>query len=217
MSNMTEAHNIVPYTSGITKPLNGQRLATVTYKTDKLTGTKPASVACSIPQVDTEAMKAHIDEFIPHIKTLVERTQDAIIRERHEASATLVSDKDIDIEHVIEYLNAESTGGRLTKAQVVEWFDENIADPLAVALATKMGVSENPTEEQSNRIENLLKEFRNNIGALTAGNMKYDPDTCNVLQKAISFAPADDILKERFNQRLDTMKKQIPKSLLDAL
>ena len=60
MSNISDTHNIAGYISGTTKPFAGQRLATVTYKIDKKTGIKPASVCASIPAVAASDINVHI-------------------------------------------------------------------------------------------------------------------------------------------------------------
>lgn len=217
MSNISNVHNITGYVSGTTKPFAGQRLATVTYKVDKKTGIKPDSVCASVPMVATNELTANLNAFIPHIQALVERTQDSIIRTLHESKCSVVSDEAISIAAVLEYLNETASGGRLTKAMVCEWFDNEIADNLAVALATKLGVSETPTNEQSQYIETMLSSFKNSIGALSAGATKYDPATCGQLIKALSFAPADDALAVRFIARLETMQRVVPTSIVDAL
>lgn len=216
MSNVSNVHNIAAYTSGVTKPFTGQRLATVTYKVDKKSNVKPASVCASIPVLDEQEVMHNCDKFKDHIIALVERTQDKIIRSIHEAGKTQVQDSEISLDSVINFLNEESTGGRLNKAIVQEWFDSTVADPLAVALANKLGVSEQPTQEQSNKIEQLLLQFRDKFGALTAGATKYDPNTCEQLQKALSLVPEDE-LAIKFNNKLDVMKKKVPESISDAL
>lgn len=217
MSNISNTHNIKPYTIGVTKPFSGQRLATVTYKTDKDTGIKPESVCVSIPAVTEGDVVDKIEQFIPHIIALVERTQDKIIRTMHESKSSVVGDNDISVTSVLEFLAEESTGGRITKDIANAWFDSVIADPLAIALASRLGVSEEPTQEQSNKIEVMLKDFKENISALSAGNTKHSPDICVVLKKAIAFAPQDDVLASKFNARLDVMMKKVPVSIADAL
>lgn len=217
MSNVSNIHNIVPYVIGVTKPFSGQRLATVTYKTDKVTGIKPESVCVSVPPVSEQDIRTHMEEFIPHVKALIERSQDAIIRNLHESKKENVSDSELSVESVLEFLNEEASGGRVTKKDAQEWFDAVIADPLAVALANRLGVSEEPTQEQSAKIEKMLADFKSNVASLTAGNVKHSPDVCAVLKKAIAFAPQDDVLANKFNARLDVMMRKVPSSIADAL
>lgn len=217
MSNISNTHNIKEYVIGVTKPFTGQRLAKVTYKIDKTTGIKPESVCVSVPVVSDSDIADKIEQFIPHIKALVERTQDTIIRTLHESKASVVSDSDISMNAVLEYLNEENSGGRVTKKDASEWFDSVLSDPLAIALASKLGVSTNPSTEDSDKIEKLVSEFKNNISALTAGNVKYDPPVCDVLAKALALAPEEDNMRIKFEKRLDNMRKVIHKSIADAL
>lgn len=217
MSNIDTKHNVRPYTSGVTKAFTGQRLATVTYKTDKVSGIKPDSVCVSVPMINQQDVITNQNYFLKHMITLCERTQDGIIRDAHEAGKIDISDDEISIDSVIAYLEAESTGGRMTKVAATQWFDNVLADSIAVALASKLGISEVPTKEESDKIDMLLSDFRNSIGALTAGNTSYDNGTCLQLKKALSFAPEDDVIAEKFNNRLDTMMKKVPKSLMDSL
>jgi hypothetical protein len=216
MSVIDNKHNVVAYTSSVTKAFAGQRLATVTYKVDKVSGIKPASVAVSIPQIAPMDVQSKMVDFIPHIVALCERTQDNIIRGLHEAGRTVVDTEEIDVDSILAYLNAESTGGRLSKVAVIAWFNENLADSLMMAIAEKMGVS-SPSNEEAEVIEAKIAIFRDKISSLTAGNVSYDAQTCTVLQKALGFAPAGDMIASRFIARLDTMQKKVPVSMIDAL
>lgn len=217
MSAISNVHNIKEYTIGVTKPLTGQRLAKVTYKVDKTTGIKPDSVCVSVPAINQNDIVNNIDKFVPHIVSLVERTQDLIIRAIHESKASVVQDSDISIEKVLEYLNEESSGGRITKKDAQEWFTQTIEDPLTIALCNKLGVSETPTQAESEKINKLVEEFKNNISSLTAGNVKYAPDVCGVLSKALAFAPQEDDMRIKFQTRLDGMMKKVNSSIADAL
>lgn len=217
MSNISNVHNITAYTTGVTKPYSGQRLSTITYKTDRTTQVKRDSVCVSVPVIVSNDIAIRINEFLPHITALCERTQDAIIRSVHESGRTQVQDSDISVSAVLEYLNADAGGGRITKVQAAEWFDTVIADPLAVALASRLGASVNPTQEQADHIESLLGDFKDKISSLTAGNTKHNTDTITVLRKAISFAPAQDVIAEKFIARLDVMSRKVSVSIADAL
>lgn len=217
MSNISNTHNIKEYVIGVTKPFTGQRLAKVTYKVDKTTGIKPESVCVSIPGISTDDVMNKFEEFMPHVIALCERTQDLIIRNIHESKNVNVSDDEITVAKILEFLNEESTGGRITKKDASDWFDSVLSDPLTLALASKLGVSEVPTKEQSDKITKLVEDFRNNISALTAGNVKYDPPVCEVMRKALAFAPAEDMMRVRFEKRLDNMTHKVHTSIMDAL
>lgn len=217
MSNVSNTHNIKEYVIGVTKPFTGQRLAKVTYKVDKTTGVKPDSVCVSVPPIASTVIMDNFEQFIPHILALCERTQDNIIRTIHESKCSVVQDDDISVSAILEFLNEESSGGRITKKDAIEWFNNTLEDPLTLALSTKLGVSAEPSKEESDKVTKLVEEFKNNISALTAGNVKYNPDVCTVLQKALSFAPPEDMMRVRFEKRLDNMMNKVHSSIADAL
>lgn len=217
MSNVSSVHNIKEYVIGVTKPFTGQRLAKVTYKVDKSTGIKPESVCVSVPPISQDDVMNSFEQFIPHLLGMIERTQDNMIRVIHESKCSVVQDDDISIARVLEFLNEESSGGRITKKDAIEWFNNTLEDPLTLALSAKLGVSEEPSKEESDKVTKLVEEFKNNISALTAGNVKYNPDVCTVLAKALSFAPVEDQMRVRFEKRLDNMMNKVHSSIADAL
>lgn len=217
MSAISNTHNIKEYVIGVTKPFTGQRLSKITYKIDKVSGVKPDSVCVSVPLIDQEHVMNNFDKFLPHVIALCERTQDLIIRTLHESKSSVVSDNEISVGNILEYLNEESSGGRVTKKDAAEWFDTVLSDPLAIALASKLGVSEEPSKEDSDKIERLVSEFKNNISALTAGNVKYDPPVCDVLAKALALAPEEDVMRIKFEKRLDNMRNKVHSSISGAL
>lgn len=217
MSNISSVHNIKEYVIGVTKPFTGQRLAKVTYKMDKVSGIKPDSVCVSVPPISQDDVMNSFEQFIPHLLGMIERTQDNIIRTIHESKASVIQDDDISIVKVLEFLNEENSGGRITKKDAIEWFNNTLEDPLTLALSAKMGVSAEPSKEESDKVTRLVEEFKNNISALTAGNVKYSPPVCEVLAKALSFAPSDDVMRVRFEKRLDNMMNKVHSSIADAL
>lgn len=217
MSTISNTHNISPYISGTTKPFTGQRLATVTYKVNKETKLKPDSVCASIPQIQKEEVQDYIHRFMPHIIKLAEKAQDGIIRAIHESGASVVQSSAISMESILEYMEQESTGGRLTKVQVSEWFTNAIEEDLGVALAMRLGISDVPSDEEEERITKMVEQFKEGISALTSGATKYAPDMCVQLKKALAFAPQDDAIAQKFIARLDTMQNKVPVSIFDAL
>lgn len=222
----TANHNVVPYVSGKTKPFDGQRLATVTYKTitDKshpLCGVKRESKAVSLPLIADDVIANNLAALMPHIKSMLYKTQDAMIREILDSGNNVVSidNAAVSIPAICDYLDNSNESGRLTKESVATWFDSSIADTLMVTLAEKLGVSETPSNEDSKRIEAIVNGFKDKVSALAGGKTSYEPKLCESLKKCIALAPADDVLAARFTARLDKMIADANKSvdLFDAL
>src|ERR1700742_1708845 len=142
MSNVSNVHQIVPFDSTKSKPFSGQRLSKISYKTRKVNGveSKLQSMCVSIPSIEHAEVVQNLTAFTGHVIALIESTQDAMIREMYESGLTNVPETSISIAKVLEYLDAQSSGSRLTKDEIIAWFDTSLADTLSIAFADKLGV-----------------------------------------------------------------------------
>lgn len=220
----TATHTVVAYESGKTKPLNGQRLASFSWKTsndkDSLWfGIKRPSKAVSVPHLTAAQITENMHALAPHLITYLESVQDKIIREMLESSDNLlhVSQESIDVPAILEYLEDSNESGRLTKDTVKVWFKEKIADSLMVQLAEKLGVGDEPTSEDSAKIEKIVAAFEGKVASLAGGKTSYDAATAKQLQKCISLVPEGDVIADKFTVRLQRMIDAPEVSLLDAL
>jgi hypothetical protein len=218
-------HSVVPYISGTTKPFTGQRLITITYKTvtDKnsaLFNIKRDSKCVSVPMIAAEEITSNLQALIPHIRAMLEDTQKAIVREMIDSrNVSSVNVDDISIASCVEYLeSSDNEGGRLTKESVGVWFDSNVADMLAIAIADKLGVSNVPTQQESDKVLATIAAFKGNITALAGGKTSYPAAIASKLKQAIELgAPAGDVIASKFVARLDKMIATPAVNLLDCL
>jgi hypothetical protein len=206
----TAAHSVVSYDPKASKPFTGQRLAKVTYKTvtdknSELYGIKRESKCVSIPLIPTESVVNNITALAPYVVEYLHSVQDKIIRERVDANAAHITQEEISIPAIIDWLDTNNESGRLTKESVAAWFNENVAESLAVTLASSMGVSEVPSNEESERILAVVEAFKNKVASLAGGKTSYEPKVCKSLLKALDLAPAGDVLATRFSARLQKM------------
>lgn len=221
------AHTVIPFVSGKTVAFTGQRLAVVTYKTitDKsnaLCGVKRESKAVSLPRLSDDTVIDNITTLLPHVKQMLYKVQDSIIRERLDAgnNVALITAEEVNITAICEYLDNSGESGRLTKESVGAWFDSSIADTLMIALADKLGVSDTPSDIESKQIEVIVTGFRDKIAALAGGKTSYEPKLCESIKKCLVLAGNDDVLGNRFIARLDKMIADSGKNellLFDAL
>lgn len=217
-------HNVSNYESGKSKPFTGQRMSVHTWKTVKdkdsiMFGIKRDSKFVSLPLIKEDEVKTNLPLIMPHVIEMLHKVQDKIIKEKLESDNNVVSISNdlINMSSIIEYLNDSNDSGRLTKESVSTWFGETIEASLAVSLAEKLGASENPTKEQSDKIMAIVGEFKNKISGLAGGKTNYAPKVAMQLQKALAFAPENDSLAIRFNDRLQKMIEVKESDLLDAL
>lgn len=206
----TLAHSIVDYDPKASKPFTGQRLSKVTYKTvtnkdDPMFGIKRPSKCVSLPLVKQEDVIANINALAPAVAEYLQTIQDKIVRERVDANAAHITMEEISIAGCIEWLESNSESGRLTKESVASWFSETIEENLAVVLADKLGISDTPTDAESNKILAVVEQFKGKISSLAGGKTSYEPKICKSLINALELAPAGDILATRFTARLNKM------------
>lgn len=203
-------HSIVDYDPKSTKAFTGQRLSKVTYKTitDKehpLCGVKRPSKCVSLPLIAVADVIANAAVLAPAVVEFLHGVQDKIVRERVDENAASISMNEISIAACVEWLESNSESGRLTKETVSTWFAETVAEPLTVVLADKLGVSEVPTDAESNKIIAVVEAFKGKIAALAGGKTAYEPKVCTSLISALALAPAGDALATRFTNRLTKM------------
>ena len=220
----TANHNVVSYTSGVTKSFTGQHLVVVTYKTvtDKsspLYNIKRESKAVSVPVITSEAIKDNLTALYPHVLNFLQGVQKNIIRDMLDDSPKLssISTESISLSACVDYLALNDESGRLTKKDVEVWFDANIADSLSVMIADKMGCSETVSDAQSKKILDLVASFRKDISALSGGATMYPIPAAKQLLKAVSLAGSDDVIASKFSVRLDKMINVVSVDYMDAL
>ena len=236
MSNISNRHNVQPFIAGESKALSGQRLAKVGYKQTKAMSDKgeiaPKSICVSVPFFSGDDVMGNIDALIPHIGNWLESVQDNVIRGIYEGrkyDLQSVSDEEISVSQCVNFLEAESSGGRLTKEYLESWFAGNMSDGLYVLIASKLGFvsdadmadSENSievSEDQDTVIQKHLNGYKALLVGLSGKNISLDVKQINGLRKALEIcAPEGDAVAQRLNQKLDVIEKESAQLLVDLL
>ena len=210
MSNISNRHTVSPFVSGKSEPLSGQRLAKVGYKSTKQNPAKFPSICVSVPQIDPAQVEANFRRLLPHIGTMLESAQDGIIRSLYEsADGTLsgVNDSDISVEACIAFLEAESTGGRLTIEFLNGWFDFNVKDNLTVVVADKLGFDLS-TSEQEVTVEKHVKVYRDLIASLSGGKTILTTVQIAGIRRALEVSSVDDDTSVKLLARLAQMENR---------
>lgn len=203
---ITNRHKLNPFVAGKSAALADQRLAKVGYKSTVKTAAKYQSVCVSVPVI-AEFTEEQIQALGPHIIQMLENAQDGIIRSLYESrDGTLseVSDDDISIDSCISFLEAESTGGRLTREYLESWFDQMMRENLTVVIATKLGFEE-LNDDQMRTISQHLSGYRGLIASLAGGKTLLQEHQIRGIQKALEVSSVDDETGKRLNTRLALM------------
>jgi hypothetical protein len=209
MSNVSTAHDVVPFVAGNTNPLSGQRLAKVGYKSTKKTPAKYPSIAVSVPHVNPTDITENVTALLPYIGSMIESAQDGIIKSLYESadgSLSIVTDTDISIEAVISYLESEAAGDRLKKADIETWFDRVCADNVFVLMAEKLGFDE-PNEDQSKVIDKNVKVYRDILSMLAGGKTILTPVQIKSCLTVIDASSDESGIGQKLTARLNEMAK----------
>ncbi len=220
MSNVSTAHTIVPFVSGETKPLSGQRLARVICKqTAKMTeaGIKALpSVAASIPQIDPSPILTDADllrRLLPYIGNMLESAQDGIIRSLYESSQGALSqvlDSEISLDACIAFLGAEAEGDRLTKESLIAWFDTHAREACAAIVAEKFGFLADAdawSQNQKDRVAQGCTAYRDIFASLSGGKTQLEDKKINGLRIALDLVDETQIAG-KLRARLDSMARK---------
>lgn len=209
MSNVSNRHQVQPFTAGESKPLSGQRLAKVGYKTSKKTPAKFKSVCVSVPQINPDDVMSNIHRLLPHVGTMLENAQDGIIRslyEQSDGSLQTVADSDISVLACIAFLDAEAAGDRLKKEHIENWFDVEIAENLFVLVAEKLGFTE-PNENQTAVIQKHVKTYRDVISMLAGGKTRLEEKQIKGCRVALNLGDCSQGIGQKLVSRLDQMER----------
>lgn len=221
MSIIGENHTFAPFTSGKSVAFAGQRLSQITFKTvtdGEGNKTKRDSVCVSIPVLDVS--QNEMNAMKGHIVAMVHKAQDGIIREMVLAGHTSVATEQVNFASVLEYLDSESEGTRLTKEDVVAWFDSTngLADSLRVVFADKLGLSDVPSEGETKRLEQMVTQYRECYASLAGGKKMFEKPIAEKLGKTLEkYCGSEDAIAGRFIGRLNKMVSAEVVDLVDAL
>lgn len=207
MSVISNRHSVVAFVAGKSQALTGQRLAKATYKqTDKMTkaGLKALPAICvSVPELPTLTAE-RLQEFEPHVRALIESTQDKIIASMYEAKKLQiggsVSDEDIGLDSVLEVL-AQTGTGHMTGEKLADWYDTHFSTAVEVFTTEKlvaMGriAADTAVADYPAPITNILTatvaRYREVVKSLAGKNTKLDAKECELLLQLLGMIEDDE-------------------------
>jgi len=217
------------YVNGITTPRNkDERLSVLYWKTGK-DGIKKDSKSVSIPKT-VGLTPEELQSMVPHVIGMLESVQNKIVRELVESGKNAIGFPEISISECIKYLAESDSDGngnsvRLTKEVINAWFMDSLNDKLMLALSDKLGVGDNPSNEQCQLIENTTNAFKSKICSLAGGTVKLDVKTAKSVKNAIMLGVGNegidienDVIGSKLVARLDKMIMSVNEvNLLDVL
>ena len=213
--NADGSYKFLPYDSKAPVTEKGFRTAKLTYKSTAKNPAKMPNACVLVQPITSPDITGHITALIPHITTMCENAQDAILRAQYESNAGSVNKDTINLDAIIAYLDAEATGNRMTKDSILEWFDAEMKDTLTVLIADKMNITDEPTDKQTDDINRIIAVYRGKYGALSSGATIYQPTDVERLVSAIEKTEVSESLYgSRLLSRLNGMNKKEEELLL---
>lgn len=188
----------------------GGRIVKCLYKSIKVDGkmvaSKLANSCLEIPFISEEAVTNNMADLVPHIISYLETVQDSMVKTVHSTGTESVNETDFGISRILTTLEASATSGKLTKEQAEAWFDSDVADNLTVLFADKFGMSDDPSEEDADKLVAICKVYKSKLAALVGPKTFYTPDEATSLVKAINMSEANSsVVGARFVKRLEVM------------
>jgi hypothetical protein len=214
-------HTVTLFVSGKSEALPEQRLAKVGYKlTQKMkdAGIKEVlpSVCASIPQIKPEELKDHYEALAPFMISMLEETQNSIVRASYEACKGVlplsVSDEELSVGACIGFLSA----AQFTDAECLsKWFKECVEDNLTVVACESLSCD----DPEDARVQQQVSIRRDYLAGLTAEKVFYTPNQIRVVRRMLELASESSAgtsvrAVALIEQKLDQMEK---KPVEDAL
>lgn len=193
-----------------TLPVLGGRVVPLCYKgktVDKVfVPAKLANSCIEIPLLDKVQIAANMESLMPHVVAYLETVQDSIAKELHAAKVGEVQESSFSIGAILTKLEATTSSNRMSKEDAEQWFDTTVADNLAVLFADKFGMSDDPTEDEIDKLNSICAVYKKNLSALAGPKTSYKVEEAEMLKKVLELTDAkDSAIGTRMFNRLDKM------------
>lgn len=198
MSLISNRHTATVYAAKTSKPFDGQRLVVTTAKKDKdgNYGQHLQQTMCtSIPVLTRADIDWQLSSIQDAASEYFKSVQNAIIADRLKSGQKDVTDQDITMTSIIDYINAESTGDKWDSARVATWFNEVIAEHIGVALIER-GFPDD-------KVDASLKAYEKLISETFSSRSVIPRKKAEAINKAFKLVEKSDATMARFQARID--------------
>lgn len=217
ISGITNRHQFTKLEKN-SRPLSGQRLVRLIAKKDKdgnyASDNLRESLAISIPPADSEALVNAIPSLIVHIQSMIEGVQKELISEyRIKTGDSSVDESEFTIAKCVEYLDAASTGSRLTTEYLQQWFSENYSDAAKEFIATALKLNSDASqwmEEQVKIVNSKVNLIRDMFSGFASARYSPDIPKCKAMIKFGEFLGEGNVdsRMEKFLEKAAKIKEE---------
>lgn len=149
-----------------------------------------------------------IQELAPYVVNFLQSEEDKLVKDAHKAGSLGFGTSWFSLEKVLEALDEAGQGNRLNAEKIEQWFTADMQDSLAVAFMEKLGMSDEPTQEELEKLVLITTAYKDKFKSLASGKTWYKPEECKLLQRALEVTGAkSSTIGERFYARLGKMQE----------
>ena len=164
------------------------------------------------------AIVANIKELAPYVLAWLESEEDKLIKASHSSGLLSIYTDKLTLANLLAHLEETTEGARLTKEKLAAWFDEYMAENLALLVMDKLGLVE-IDESAEAKILMIVEAYKRKLTMLASPKtVLADNDReslINALDKAIAEDSPAYLLASRLRTRLENMTQKTDDLLLE--
>ena len=162
-----------------------------------------------------EHVVSRITELAPFVLGFLQTEEDLQIKDLHRKGGLNVHTEYLNLDKIIEALEAKQISGRLNKDMIESWFTDKLEDSLAILFADKMGLSDSSSKEEFNKLELVLGAYKAKFASLASPKVFIKEQDCEAMVNVIKQAEGENIslIGSRFITKLESMGKKIEETL----
>jgi hypothetical protein len=175
------------------------------------------NVCALVAPLSVDEINEKWESLMPHFVEFLQGEQDKLVKSLHTSDSAVFSASQIDLQAVINKLSEERISGRLNKEVLETWFNSELADSLTVLFADKLGISEEPTQAEADKLDSFIAVYKSKFAGLASNMVTYQVEECDKLLVALDKCEVDtgsDLIAARITERLEKMKNPVDTTAL---
>lgn len=189
--------------------IDGTRIIKCLYQVNSKTGKKVAEnsyVRISTKHLTEEIIVDKVIELAPYILNFLEDKENEMIRNDHKNGILNVFIASLGLDKIINKLDLDEAGSRLTKERVEVWFKAEVLDDLTILFATKLGLDDNSSEEELEKLDMILDCYKKKFISLASNKVLIKEEDCSSMINVIKSCEAEgSLIGRRFIGKLEKM------------
>ena len=194
---MNKPYSVELYTASSSAPAD-YRLVVLSWKTPQAevgnaSYKKPPAVCIAVPRISLSVTPSFLQ---PALLEAFEDMQDSYFRASVSEKAIgqrigiLFSEADCGPQAIASWMaRTGGSGNRLSKEVIEDWFNNQLADTLTLALASRMALSEAPSDEEVKRLETAISQRRLLMTKIAGPGKPFADKVATQLLDAAELAP----------------------------